>query len=183
MHDQKRILFYISTASSKLICNQFSVSLFMDGTSSECCCVLCVQVGIWPTQPYLDIHLTSHPPGRAATPRPHWLEWFLVSIFCNWQNRKQEHVDAPQLLKMFFFFLNAQYKNNAMEFIFTFKCIKNKCNHYDSALWKLSLCHVPIFQSIVGQTNKQIVPPNIMLLVESLARFPLQIWAKLCNIF
>lgn len=82
-----------------------------------------------------------------------------------------------------YFFLNAQYKNNAMEFIFTFKCIKNKCNHYDSALWEPSLCHVPIFQSIVGQTTKQIVPPNIMLLVESLARFPLQIWAKLLRIF
>ncbi|XP_059387415.1 paired box protein Pax-2b isoform X4 [Carassius carassius] len=38
-------------------------------------------VGTWPTQPYPDIPLTSHPPGRAATQRPHSLEWFLEANF------------------------------------------------------------------------------------------------------
>lgn len=72
-----RVKFKINLQSIE---NQLNELLFMAGTESECWCDLCVQVGIWPTQLYPDIHLTSRPPDRAATRRPHWLEWFLVSI-------------------------------------------------------------------------------------------------------
>lgn len=43
------------------------------------CFVLSLQVGIWPTQPYLGIPLTFPPQARAATQPPRLLEWFLVS--------------------------------------------------------------------------------------------------------
>lgn len=137
------------TDSALYFCSEFKMHLQL----IECCCVLCVQVGIWPTQPYLDIHLTSRPPGRAATQRPHWLEWFLVSITrlkkkksaCNWQNWKREHFEAPQLLKMLFL-LNAQIK---AIYIYLQTHFKLKFSHYDS-----SLCHVPVLTSIVGQAKR-----------------------------
>lgn len=42
------------------------------------CFVLSLQVGIWPTQPYLGIPLTFPLQARAATQPPRSLEWFLV---------------------------------------------------------------------------------------------------------
>lgn len=55
--------------------------IFLQVTNNckDACFSLSLQVGIWPTQPYLGIPLTFPPQAKAATRPPRLLEWFLVS--------------------------------------------------------------------------------------------------------